>query len=74
MVIKQSALNHHGELLSINMIGSYNIDAMIVYKFDHAKGTWQNIHTIGGKHSIFVGLSYPFHMDSEWIKPNNVCS
>jgi hypothetical protein len=35
----------------------YNIDAMIVYKFDHAKGTWQHIHTIGGKHSIFVGLS-----------------
>jgi hypothetical protein len=51
----------------------YNIDAMTVYKFDDAKGTWQRIHTIGGKHSIFVGLNYPFHMDSECIKPNSVC-
>jgi hypothetical protein len=51
----------------------YNIDAMIVYKYDDAKGTWQRIHTIGGKHSIFVRLNYPFYMDSDWIKPNSVC-
>jgi hypothetical protein len=50
----------------------YNIDAMTVYMFDDAKGTWQHIHTIGGKHSIIVGLNYPFHMNSEWIKPNSV--
>jgi hypothetical protein len=43
----------------------YNIDAMTVYKFDYAKGTWQHIHTIGGKHSIFLGLNYPLHIDSE---------
>jgi hypothetical protein len=52
----------------------YNIDAMTVYKFDDAKGIWFLIHTIGGKHSIFIGLNYPFHMGSEWIKPNSVCS
>jgi hypothetical protein len=51
----------------------YNIHAMTVYKFDDAKLSWERIHTIGCKHSIFVGLNYPFHMEIEWIKPNSVC-
>jgi hypothetical protein len=46
---------------------------MTVYKFDDAKISWERIHTIGCKHSIFVGLNYPFHMESEWIKTNIVC-
>jgi hypothetical protein len=46
---------------------------MTVYKFDDAKISWERIHTIGCKHSIFVGLNYPFHMESEWIKTNSVC-
>jgi hypothetical protein len=46
---------------------------MTAYKFDDAKLSWERIHTIGCKHSIFVGLNYPFHMESEWIKPNSVC-
>jgi hypothetical protein len=46
---------------------------MTVYEFDDAKLSWERIHTIGCKHSIFVGLNYPFHMESEWIKTNSVC-
>jgi hypothetical protein len=38
----------------------YNIHAMTVYKFDDAKLSWESIHTIGCKHSIFIGLNYPF--------------
>jgi hypothetical protein len=51
----------------------YNIHAITVYNFDDAKLSWERIHTISCKHSIFVGLNYPFHMESEWIKPISVC-
>jgi hypothetical protein len=46
---------------------------MTVYKFDDAKLSWECIHTFGCKHSIFVGLNYPFHMESEWVETNSVC-
>ena len=61
----QALVNEHDKF--------YNIDAMQVYKFDDAKRIWQRIHTIGGVYSIFIGLNYPFHKDSKWIKPNSVC-
>jgi hypothetical protein len=46
---------------------------MTFYRFDGAKISSERIHTIGAKHSLFIGMNYPFHMESEWIKPNSVC-